>query len=102
MKLLRVLFSIIRNKYLLATTAFLVWMLFFDRNDFFVQLDRRQELRELENSRQYFTEQIEQERKLAEELKNNPAVIEKIAREKYFMKRDNEDLFIIQPAQEEN
>ena len=87
-----------RNKYLLAATAFVVWMLIFDRNDFFTQMDRKKELRDLQESKQYFVEQIAEERRFSEELKNNPAAIEKFAREQYKMKRDNEDLFLIESA----
>lgn len=99
MKVLRFIPSFLRNKFLVTTTAFAVWMLFFDKNDLFAQLERRQELRELDKSKDYFTEQIEQERRFSEELKHNPATIEKFAREKYFMKRDGEDLFLIESAE---
>ncbi|MGI8598325.1 MAG: FtsB family cell division protein [Chitinophagaceae bacterium] len=84
---------------MIAAIAFVVWMLFFDRNDFFQQQQRRTELRQLKEGKQYFQEQIEQEQQLADELKNNPASIEKFAREKYLMKKDNEDLFLIQPSE---
>jgi cell division protein FtsB len=87
------------NKFLLATIAFIVWMLFFDRNDFFVQSERRKELKDLQVSKIYFTKQIEEERKFSNALKNNPAAIEKFAREKYLMKRDDEDLYLIQKIQ---
>jgi cell division protein FtsB len=52
-------------------------------------------LRELEESRQYYTDQINSERKGLEQLKSNPGVLEKYARENYLMKRDNEDLYLI-------
>ena len=55
----------------------------------------RQELRELQKSERYYTEQINKEKTELENLKNSPATLEKYAREKYFMKRDNEDLFLI-------
>lgn len=96
MKMLRLIPVFFRNKFLVATTAFVVWMVFFDKNDLFAQLERRHELNELDKSKDYFTEQIEQERRFSKELKENPATIEKFAREKYFMKRDSEDLFLIE------
>jgi cell division protein DivIC len=101
MKVIIPVLSILRNKYLVATIAFVVWMLFFDRNDFFEQRERRQHLHKLQESKEYYTNEIIRERQFSQELKNDPAVIEKIAREKYLMKRDNEDLFIIQPVQRE-
>lgn len=84
---------------MIAFIAFVVWMLFFDRNDFFQQQQRRSELKQLKEGKLYFQQQIEQEQQLAEELNNNPASIEKFAREKYLMKKDNEDLFLIQPLE---
>lgn len=53
----------------------------------------------LKDSKTYYTQEIEKERKISEELQSDPTTIEKYAREKYMMKRDNEDLFIIQPAE---
>ncbi|HWI89702.1 MAG TPA: septum formation initiator family protein [Flavisolibacter sp.] len=100
MKLLSRTFYILRNKFLLATTAFAVWMLFFDRNDVFTQMQRRSELNELKQSKSYFEKQIAENRKFSKDLQFNAQAIEKYAREKYLMKRDNEDLFIIQPQQE--
>ena len=100
MKVLRVIPTFLRNKFRVATTAFAVCMLFFDKNDLFAQLERRKELQELNKSKDFYTEQIEQERRFSKELKENPATIEKFAREKYFMKRDGEDLFLVEPAED--
>ena len=99
MKLLGQTISFLRNKFLLAATAFVVWMLFFDRNDVFTQMERRSELNELRQSKQYFEKQIAENRSFSKDLQFNASAIEKYAREKYLMKRDNEDLFIIQPLE---
>ena len=85
----------LRNKYLIAFTVFCAVMLFLDKNDLFTQMERQKELRELQQSKKHYTTQIAAERKELEALKNNPATLEKYAREKYLMKRDNEELFII-------
>ena len=61
MKVLHFIPSFLRNKFLLTTVAFGIWMLFFDKNDFFAQMERKQELQELNKSKDYFTQQIEQE-----------------------------------------
>jgi cell division protein FtsB len=58
-------------------------------------MDRVQELKNLESSKKYYREETEKQRKELEALKNDPAALEKYAREKYLMKRDNEDLFLI-------
>ena len=99
MKLLSRLTQVLRNKFLLATTGFVVWMLFFDRNDVLTQLERKRELAALRQSRQYFEQQIAEHRKFSKDLQFNASAIEKYAREKYLMKRENEDLFIIQPLE---
>ena len=87
--------SWIKSKYFIALAAFVIVLLFLDKNDLFTQLERRKELRQLEKTRDHYNTQIEAEKKELESLKNNPATIEKYAREKYLMKRDNEDLFLI-------
>ena len=58
-------------------------------------ISHNRELKQLEQSRDYYQEQIVATQKELELLKNDPAVLEKYAREKYMMKRDDEDLFII-------
>jgi cell division protein FtsB len=59
------------------------------------QYDRRSASKELEQSKQFYTTRIAAERKDLEALKTNPAVLEKYAREKFLMKRDNEELFLV-------
>jgi cell division protein DivIC len=96
MRFLSFLRTYLGNKYILSAMAFVVWLLFFDRNDLFTQFERRGEFEALQESKQYYSEQIKQERKSLEDLLSNPTTIEKYARERYGMKRDNEDVFIIQ------
>lgn len=95
MKLLTHIPSWLRNKYFVATTLFVLVMLFLDKNDVFTQLQRRKDLHNLEKSKAWYSTQLNSERKEYEALKNNPATIEKYAREKVLMKRDNEDLFLV-------
>ncbi|MEP6699657.1 MAG: septum formation initiator family protein [Bacteroidota bacterium] len=95
MKLLNYIPSFLKSKYLISFAAYCIVILFLDKNDFFTQLDRRKELKELQQSKRYYTTQIASERKELEALKTNPATLEKYAREKYLMKRDNEELFLI-------
>jgi cell division protein DivIC len=102
MKLLHHIPAWLKNKYLLAMIAFVVWMLFFDDRDIYVTyFKQRHELKALEESKQYYEQQIASTKKELDQLKINTATIEKYAREKYLMKRDNEDLFIIEQAQKE-
>ena len=85
-----------KSKYLLTLTGFAVWMLFFDDRDIITTYYRhRHELKQLQQSKTYYEEQIAGTLKALGQLKLNAATIEKYAREKYLMKRDNEDLFVI-------
>ncbi|QEC67600.1 septum formation initiator family protein [Panacibacter ginsenosidivorans] len=88
--------SIVKNKYLIAISAFTVIVLFFDHNNLFEQIDRKQELKELQAKKQYYQDEIEKTKKELADLSNNPAAIEKYAREHYQMKRDNEDVFMVE------
>ena len=87
------------NKYFIAVFVFVVWILFFDRNDVFTQLERRKELREISQTKEYFAKRIAEDRKFSKDLQFNASAIEKYAREKYLMKRENEDLFLIKPLE---
>jgi cell division protein DivIC len=98
MKLFAHIPSWLKNKYILSLIAFVIWMIFFDAKDIITQRERSRELRQLQDSKAYFASEISKEQKALEELKSNPAAIEKYAREKYMMKKDNEDLFIVEPA----
>ena len=95
MKLLTHIPDWIRNKFFIAIAVFVVVILFFDKNDLFTQMDRNRQLRELLQSKEYFTQQIATEQAILDQMKTNPAILEQYAREKYLMKRDNEDLYII-------
>ena len=81
--------------FLFSIIVFAAIMLFFDKNDVFTQSARNKQLKELQESKQYYSDRIASERKELELLKSNPGTVEKYAREKYLMKRDNEDLFIV-------
>src|ERR1700688_2974165 len=88
--------SLLKNKYVLTALCFAVWVLFIDDRDFITtSLRHVKELHRLEARKIYFEEQILTVRKELDQLKSNPATLEKYAREKYMMKRDNEDLFIV-------
>ncbi|MFM9008448.1 MAG: FtsB family cell division protein [Bacteroidota bacterium] len=89
----------LKNKYALTFIAFLIWMAFFDRNDFIVQYRYRSELKALEADKAYFTEQIAQNKRDMEDLMSDPEHLEKYAREKYLMKKDNEDIFLIEKVE---
>lgn len=93
--------SLFGNKYILATFAFAVWMLFFDRNDLMSQYEYHTQVTKLEEEKEFYTKESEQAIKDLDELTTNREMLEKFAREKYLMKKDNEDIFVIVKEQPE-
>jgi cell division protein DivIC len=97
MEILRQLPAWLKNKYLLSAGCLLAWMFFFDDRDLVTTyIKQPTELRQLQASKAYYEKQIISTRFELDKLKTNAATIEQYAREKYRMKRDNEDLFIIE------
>lgn len=88
-------FTLLRNKYFLATVAFIAWMLFFDRNDLMSQYDYRTQLNKLKEEKEFYIDQTNQARKELSDLSSNRSSLERFARERYHMKRANEDVYII-------
>jgi|TARA_B110000908_G_scaffold18917_1_gene21269 cell division protein FtsB len=82
------------NKYIIILAAFIVWMFFFDAN---VQLNKefKKEIKELNNTINFYKKEINEDKKIITELQDS-LQLEKFAREKYLMKKENEDIYIIQ------
>jgi cell division protein FtsB len=78
--------------------VFAVWVSFFDRNDLLTQYDRKKELEKLQTSKEYYEAEIASTKKELTELNSNPAILEKFAREKFYLKRPNEDVFIVEDS----
>ena len=96
MRLLSHIPPFLKNRYVLTGAGFLIWILFFDSRDLITSHFReRSELIRLEESKKYYQQQIAVTRRELEQLKTNPAVLERYARERFLMKKDNEDLFRI-------
>lgn len=89
------LLSVFKNKYLLTIIALAVWVIFFDKNDLRTQIELRKEVKQLEEERNYYAHEIEGFTADMHDLTTNPKTLEKFAREKYYMKRDNEEIFVI-------
>ena len=90
MKILKLL----KNKYFIVIVILVVWLTYFDKNDVFSQYDLVQKCNKLKAEKEYYISEIEQNKKEIDELKNNSKSLETFAREKYLMKRDNEDVFV--------
>ena len=89
------LFELLRNKYFLAVVAFAVWMMFFDKNDMLSQYEYRTEVNKLQQEKDFYTKETAMVKKDLSEIDSNLNTVEKFAREKYYMKKDNEDVFIV-------
>lgn len=84
-----------RNKYAIALVVFLVWIVFFDRNDLITQAGYVLRLHELREQKAYLNTQIDSTDYQLHQLLSNPNQLKKFAREKYLMKESDEDVFII-------
>ena len=85
----------LKNKYALTSAVFLVWISFFDQNKLITQYQYRGELKKLEEEKNFYQEELKKIQADLNELQSNPKTLEKFAREKYLMKKDDEELFVI-------
>lgn len=84
-----------KNKYFLTLMGFIVWLSFFDRNDFITISSYRSQLHKLQSEKAFYENEISRNKENLLELRTNKENLEKYAREQYFMKRDNEEVFVI-------
>jgi cell division protein FtsB len=94
--------KVITNKYLIASAIFIGYMVFADKNNVIEQYKLQRQYTKVKREHRYYEQQIIDARKQQEELFSNDKNLEKFAREKYLMKKDNEDVFVIvQPTPEQ-
>ncbi len=86
---------IFRNKYFLTVIIFLIWISLLDSNNLIARYNDMRELQKLKTDREYYTKRIESDRQKLYELKTDNHNLEKFAREQYYMKKPDEDLYII-------
>jgi len=87
--------NFLKNKYILTSILFAIWVLVFDQNNL---LDRKKyvnEYKQLLKDKEYYLQKIEEDKRKLEELQTNNENLEKFAREQYLMKKDDEEIFII-------
>jgi cell division protein DivIC len=89
------LYKILLNKYVIVSLFFVIWILFLDNYSYLDHRVLNKEINELEDNKVYYQEEIRKDKDQIKKLKN-PAQIEKYAREKYYMKKDSEDIYIIE------
>ncbi len=88
-------FKIFTNTYILVLTIFVIWMAFFDTNSLLIHMELQQEINKLEQQKDFLQKEIEKDKKILNELKD-PKALEKYAREKYYMKKQDEEVFLIE------
>lgn len=88
-------FRFLSNKYVLLSLIFAGWMIFLDSNSWFIHNELNQELNELEDNKNYYRNEIDKDKAVIEKLQDS-VELEKFARQKYFMKRADEDIYIIE------
>jgi cell division protein DivIC len=94
-RFLHIAYKILRNKYILTLLIFFVWLLIFDRNNLIDRIKYVRKLNEMERQKEYYESRIEQDSRKLKELKTNRENLEKFAREQYYMKKPDEEIFVI-------
>ena len=84
-----------KNLYVLIFVVFLIWMLFFDANSWLIHRELNADMDDLQVEKEYYQNEIDKDKKAIKQLSTEEG-IEKIAREKYYMKKENEDIYIIE------
>jgi len=86
----------LKNKYFITSVVFLLWLSIFNDYNLIFQWQKSKELAELKEKKAYFIKEIAQVNQDKKDLFSNTESLEKFAREKYFMKKDNEDIYLIE------
>ncbi len=86
----------VKNKFILTTFVFLLWLIIFDRSNWFDMIGELRSIHSLENEKGYYQNKIQTDTQKLKELKTNDENLEKFAREQYLMKKTDEDIFIVE------
>jgi len=85
----------VRIEMIITSVLFLLWLSFFDSDNFIKHREDHNKLDQLTEQKNYLKQKIKADRQKIEELKTDKDNLEKFAREEFFMKKENEDIFII-------
>ena len=88
-------FNILTNMYVLVLTVFVIWMLFFDTNSLLIHLELKKEIQKLEKQQEFLKDEIANDKKILKKL-SDPEELEKFAREQYFLKKKDEEIYLIE------
>lgn len=95
------LLPVAKNKFAVTGILFLVWIGFVDDNNFITQVEARLKLAAVNNEREFYLQETQKSLDDLKLLQNDRALLEKFAREKYLMKKDNEEIFVFTTEEEE-
>lgn len=84
-----------KNRYIIICIGFIIWMLFFDSNSFLIHNELNSDINDLNEEKEYYIDEITKDRKSLKKLSTEEG-LEKFARETYYLKRENEDIYIIE------
>ncbi len=90
----------LRNKYIITFIVFLVWIFFIDTFDIITQIKMNKEFKQLKEQQEFYKSEVKKDSTIIYNLNNNPEEQERFARERFLMKKDNEDLFIVREKKE--
>ncbi|HZJ19188.1 MAG TPA: septum formation initiator family protein [Pricia sp.] len=88
-------FKVFTNMYVLVLTVFVIWMVFFDTNSLLIHLELRKEIKKLEKQQDFLKTEIAEDKKVLKKL-SDPEELEKFAREQYYLKKKNEEIYLIE------
>ncbi len=88
-------FKIITNAYVLVLTVFVIWMLFIDTNSLLIHLELKKEINKLEKQKEFLKEEIAKDKVIIDKL-SDAKELEKFAREEYYLKKKNEEIYLIE------
>ena len=89
------IFKPFKNIFILILAGFAIWMLFFDTNSWLIHHELNSDIEDLKNEKDYYLEEIKKDNAAIKTLKTEEG-LEKFAREKYYMKKNNEEIYIIE------
>lgn len=95
-KLWNIIKPVVLNKYLLVLAVFIIFVTFFDNHNLISRWRTSKNIKQLEKEISHYRNEIESNKQKKEELQSSDENLEKFAREQYLMKKENEDIFIIE------
>ncbi len=89
------IFTRLNNRYFYTALGFFIWIFFFDNNNLISRFRMHRTLTQSRKQKEFYNREIKKDMKAIDELKNDTAALERFGREKYLMKKDNEDIFLV-------